>query len=182
MRIAVTLALTLAACTGGGHVDPADRDHVASGSVSPATTGPVYVVWVSDDGSGDYAYLYGSGSSDGSSFVVGLDDPVPTAATFNGSFGVGQPFLAPDSYHPAQGRVADADTAAFDAAFKGFAGNYAFIFRGNINATDIPWLGAFPMGVSCGKCTAEGGFEPVACDQMEMIVAPTDQLPACPWT
>ncbi len=175
----------LAACDGGGGSVSVSGDFVVEGSVAGAApaSGNAMVLWVSDVGAGDYLYKYGEGTSAGAAFAVGLDEPVPTAATFGGMFGVGQIALFGSSFTLADGEVTLPESTLSDEIV-GFAGEYAIVFRGT---TDLaPWLTQFPMGLSCGKCVHElegfDSFTPVACDEIVIEVDLIEDTSTCNWT
>jgi hypothetical protein len=193
----LTLLALAPACGDGGGTPPPDPDApVVVGDFNvDGTTMPVgggtpasvtaMVLWVADNGSGDYAFKHGAGTATETTFHVAVDEPIPPDATFANVLGVGQVVLLPSSFVLADGVVAD-DNAVFDAML-GFAGEYAIIFKGPGSGPQPPsWLDAFPAGLSCGVCMPQASgfdtFVPIACSMMKIQVGPRASIAVCNWT
>jgi len=145
-------------------------------------TGNVFVLWNGDKGQGDYLYKYGAGTSTPTTFHASVTPPLPADATYGGQFGVGLIPVFDSAFSLADGVVTD--ESQLETAMKGFAGQYAIIFKGT--GSGPGWIGAFPMGLSCGKCVkATSGFDsftPIACSMVEIQVGPPSAIDVCNWT
>jgi hypothetical protein len=153
---------------------------VVSGTVvgPRAAAGPVAVVWAVDGQNGNYLYKLGDGTATATTFNAGLlGDPPPDARILGPSIDLGIAFvvlLAPG------GSVPDGKVTAEPASL-GVSAQYAIIYRGPTDpGTAEPWLAAFPIGLSCGRCvpatTGFDTFEPVSCTMLVIETAPMTNI------
>jgi hypothetical protein len=182
----IAVVVMVAACGNvaneGIDAPPADATpaFVASGTVvgPRAAAGPVVALWVAEDQSGDYLYKLGDGTASATAFSVGLPGDPPSEARLRGpSVDVGIAFvalLAPGASVP-DGKVTSQPPSA------GLTAKYAIIYRAPTDpGTATPWLAAFPLGLSCGRCVpATSGFdsfEPVDCALLVLDTEPTTTI------
>ncbi len=182
-----SIVLVLAAC-GGDDAPSVEADFVADGTVIPVgagTTpadGTAIVLWSGDNGQGDFLFKHGEGPATPKAFAVGVDEPLPADATFGNTFGVGVVALVDASVTVPEGVVED---SVFETQLRGFAGQYAIVFKASESPTGVEWSDAFPVGLSCGKCVkATSGFDsftPVACTELELQVGTESEVDICNW-
>jgi hypothetical protein len=143
----------------------------------------VMVAWVVSAGSPDYSYNFGDGSIAGATFMVGFDtDPPPADALNNGTLGVGIVVLVQAGMKPPPGEIVDFD--GLEAITLGASESHAIIYR--TSAANMGWPATFPLGYSCGVCVPANmgfdSFEPVSCDQVEVVGGTFQSLDFCNWT
>jgi hypothetical protein len=146
----------------------------------------VIVLWSGDDGSGDYAYVFGEGTVDAATnrFNVTFDRDVPPAALLSGALGVGLVILTTDpNLH--EGRVPDSYDYA--SSVIGVTGQHAVIY---LNAPPArfgsDWPGGFRRGYNAGRGIdlpgAFDGFAPTELNSMELIVDDLANIEVVNWS
>lgn len=202
---AMTLLLLVAipsACESGnagtGSTGPAGSSDPASASVKGPLANEALtasVLWQVNSGS-DYSYILGGGPvSQGKASVevplssggAGIDPLALNAAEDGSAVGVGYVIVTRPEDAPKQAAKVDGD----DLKMKGISARHAFVFRKDDGEkVGIPWLKAFPQGLSCGRCvpkTSEQGafdtWEPVPCASIDVETAEDiGSLDVCNWT
>ena len=143
-----------------------------TGKTIPASA-DVIAAWSGDESSPDmyYAYVYGSGQSNDSTFKLSFAEAPPAGALIGNTFKVGLALLAlfPAGKAPAEGNMPkDQLVAAMGAAEK-----YVIIYRPSNTPTNS-WLDDFPVGYACGTVVHVPNsfdiFAPVDCSQVSITV------------
>lgn len=200
LGVAAALALAaggLAAACSDGPTNPDDTPtplpYTVSGTIANArgTAVPadarVVLVWSSDDGNGDYSYVWGSGAVDAATgrFAVTLAEAPPTAATFTGAsgrLGVAFPVLVPAA-DAREGRVTD-ESGLADRAL-GADGQRAVLYFEGQRPDDWP---GFRPGYNVGRgVPARAGrtfdtFEPTSASAMQLVVDALRNIRFVNWT
>ena len=139
----------------------------------------VYVLWQVTGPNPDHLYVYGQGSSNGSTFSVTIPARPPASPlAVNGSgIGVGFVVLFPAGYTLAEGQP----PSTIDNDLIGVA-RQAVIFRETGQAC-FGWMATFPPGYACGECfqgSPFDGFTPRSCAGLVIYVGSGGQV--CNWT
>ncbi|MCB9707249.1 MAG: hypothetical protein H6714_00465 [Myxococcales bacterium] len=166
----------------------------------------VPLFWVREAPNPDAAYFYGTGSLDRDQLNIEVPRRLPEMALQDGIYGVGQIAVVDPSYAIPQGEFEDSENGKFLAVLRGWALNYAIVFKQdpadysdetkqlieeNPESYNAGWFQQFDIGYSCGRCVrAEEGsgrffdsYEPVACE--EIVIEPVDNpdsIDGCNWT
>jgi hypothetical protein len=156
-----------------------------SGAAIPADARPV-VLWSSDDGSGDYAYVFGEGTLDRATnrFTITFDHNVPSAALYDGALGVGLVILTSDP-NLREGRVPDGYDYATSVI--GVTGQHAVIYLDTSPSRyGSDWPAAFRRGYNVGRGIdlpgAFDGFAPADRSSMELLVDDLANIEVVNWT
>jgi hypothetical protein len=188
----VLIGLGAVGCGGDGLTGPRPLPVTISGSLinrSGAAIPPnarVVVLWSSDDGSGDYAYVFGEGTIDRATnrFTVTFDRDIPRAASYDGALGVGLVVLTTDpNLH--EGRVPDGYDYA--STVIGATGQHAVIYLGVAPSEfGSDWAAAFRPGYNVGRGVdlpgTFDGFAPAELTSMELIVDDLRNIEFVNWT
>ncbi|MFN2563546.1 MAG: hypothetical protein ABR499_00875 [Gemmatimonadaceae bacterium] len=156
-----------------------------SGAAIPANA-RVVVLWAGDDGSGDYAYVFGEGTVDAASnrFTVTFDRDVPSPALLGNILGVGLVILTTDP-NLREGRVPDGYN--YGSTVIGVTGQHAVIYLNE----DPPrfgsdWPSNFRRGYNVGRGVdlpgTFDGFAPTGLSAMELIVDDLANIETVNWT
>jgi hypothetical protein len=185
-------AIAVASCSDGPTATPRELPVTVSGTIAnrsgaviPASA-RVVVLWSSDDGSGDYAYVFGEGTVDAAAnrFTVTFDRIVPAAALYDGVLGVGLVILTTDpNLH--EGRVPD--RYDYSSSVMGVTGQHAVIYLdGDPSQYGTDWAGAFRRGYNAGRGIdlpgTFDGFAPTGLTSMELIVDDLANIEVVNWT
>jgi hypothetical protein len=156
-----------------------------SGAVIPANARAV-VLWSSDDGSEDYAYVFGEGTVDPATnrFSVTFDRAMPSAALLSDRLGVGLVILTTDA-NLHEGRVPD--SYDYSSSVIGVTGQHAVIYL-NIDpalfASD--WPSSFRRGYNVGRGIdlpgTFDGFAPADLGSMQLIVDDLGNIEVVNWS
>lgn len=187
--VATVAAVTLAACGDDG-VSPNEvrtpLPFTVSGTLVNQRGTPIpadaraVVVWSGDDGNGDYAYVWGSGTVNATTgrFAITFPQDPPNVATLGAGggarLGVGFVVLLPGA-SAIEGRVVDPE--AFAGAVLGIATGHAVVYReGRVQEAGFDWPMRFRPGFNVGRVVpAAAGqtwdtFEPSDADGVRLIV------------
>jgi hypothetical protein len=192
LLVAALTAVATAGCSADGVTAPRALPVTVSGTLTnrsgsaiPANA-RVVVLWAGDDGSGDYAYVFGEGTVDASTnrFTITFDRDVPSAALLGDGLGVGFVVLTTDA-DLSEGRVPDAYDYASNVI--GVTGQHAVIF---LNAAPRLFASDWPSNFRRGYNVGRGidlpgtfdGFAPADPTSMELIVDDLADIEVVNWT
>jgi hypothetical protein len=189
-HLSVTILATTAAACSESPTGPRALPVTISGSITnrsgaaiPANARPV-VLWASDDGSGDYAYIFGEGTFDAATnrFTITFDRNVPRAASYDGNLGVGLVLLTTDE-NLQEGRVPAGYNYA--ASVVGVTEQHAVIYVESPSQYS-DWAAAFRRGYNVGRgvdlAGPFDGFTPVGLGSMELIIDDLANIDTVNWT
>jgi len=157
-----------------------------SGEPIPANA-RVVVLWSGDDGSGDYAYIFGEGSVDRATnrFTVTFDREPPAEAVLSGRLGVGLVMLTIDP-NLGEGRVPD--TYDYESSVIGVTEKHAVVFLDvDPNTFGDAWPAAFRRGFNVGREVDLPGTDlddiaPARLNSMELIVDDLASIDVINWS
>jgi hypothetical protein len=190
--LAALSAIAAASCGSDSVTAPRTLPVTVSGTLTNRSGAPIpanaraVVLWSSDDGSGDYAYIFGEGTIDAATnrFTITFDRNVPSAALLSDQLGVGLVILTTDpNLH--EGRVADGYD--YSSSVIGVTGRHAVIY---LNAEPArfgsDWPGTFRRGYNVGAGIdlpgAFDGFAPTDVTSMELIVDDLADIEVVNWS
>lgn len=186
---AATILLALAAACGDSS-DPSGEEFTVSGTLvnnsgSPVPPGArVVVAWVVSAASPDYTYIFGQGTVQGNSFQVTFTGPPPAAALNAGQLGVGVVVLTTSLSLRNGVRLEEASVDPSELL--GATGRFAVIYKATDDVDQVDWEAAFPLGFGAGggveRAADFDAFEPVAADQLELIVDDLNNIDFVNWT
>jgi hypothetical protein len=189
--VAALSAIALAGCSDGP-TGPRGLPVTVSGSLTNRsgaaipTNARVVVVWTSDDGSGDYAYVFGEGTVDAASnrFTITFDRNVPTAALYDGVLGVGLVILTTDP-NLREGRVPDGYD--YSSSVRGATEQHAVIYLdGDPSRYGADWPRDFRRGYNVGRGVdlpgTFDGFAPAAVNSMQLVIDDFASIEIVNWT
>jgi len=185
----VALVLGAAAC-GGDSNGPSDALLTVSGSVTNLSgqqipsTARVVVAWVVSATQSDYAYVFGEGTVQGSTFQVTFRQPPPAEALNAGQLGVGIVVLTTST--SLRDGVHLEDVAVDPSELLGATGRHAVIYKATESVDQVDWEAAFPLGFSAGVGVERevdfDAFAPTAATSLELIVDDLDNIDFVNWT
>jgi hypothetical protein len=163
-----------------------------SGSLTNPSAAPipanarVVALWAVDDGSGDYAYIFGEGTVDRATnrFTVTFDEGVPSAALLGDALGVGMVILTTDP-NLGEGRVPD--LYDYRANVIGATGQHAVIYLNDEPPRFAPeWPSDFRRGYNVGVGRdlpgTFDGFAPTRLNAMQLIVDDLADIETVNWS
>jgi len=157
-----------------------------SGAAIPASARAL-VLWFGDDGSGDYAYVFGEGSIDGATnrFTITLDQNPPRAAVPSARLGVAFVILTTDQgLQP--GRIPEG--SGYLSSVIGVTAQHAVIYlEDDPGSFGSAWPARFRPGYNVGIGVKVPGatfddFAPAGLNSMELIVDDLENIETVNWS